>query len=138
MNGKGGPTLSRREFARRAAIASAVAIAPPGTLSERPSLTGVPEQQTNDLSSLSPESRAEVEARYQEILGIYGTRFSELQKADLRRLCVLAQMSLNNLRKFTIENSDGPALYLKPLVEREKKPGSSATPGVPRQSAVKP
>jgi len=138
MNGKRGSTISRREFARRAAIASAVAIAPAGTLSGRPTLTEFPEQQTKDTPSLSPESHAEAEARYQSILGIYGARFSETQKSDLRRLCFLAQLPLDNLRKFTIENGDGPALYLKPLVEREKKPGATAIPRVAGQSAKKP
>jgi hypothetical protein len=138
MNGKRGPAISRREFARRAAIASAVAIVPAGTLSGRPSLTEFPEQQTKDAPPLSRESQAEAEARYQSILGVYGARFSEPQKADLRRLCLLAQLPLDNLRKFTIENGDGPALYLKPLVEREKKPGPAAIPRAASQSAKKP
>lgn len=138
MNGKRGSTISRREFARRATIASAVAIAPAGTLSGRPTVTKFPEQQPKNTPSLSPESQAEAEARYQLILGVYGARFSEPQKADLWRLCFLAQLPLDNLRKFTIENSDGPALYLKPLVEREKKSGPTGIPRVAGQSAKKP
>lgn len=138
MDGKRGSTISRREFARRAAIASAVAIAPAGTLSGRPTLPEFPEPQTRNTPSLSPESQAEAEARFQSILGVYGTRFSEPQKVDLRRLCFLAQLPLDNLRKFTIENGDGLALYLKPLVEREKKPVSTAMPRAASQSAKKP
>jgi hypothetical protein len=138
MNGKRGPAISRREFARRAAIASAVAIVPAGTLSRRPTLTEFPEQQPKDAPSLSLESQAEAEARYQSILGVYGARFSEPQKADLRRLCFSAQLPLDNLRKFTIENGDGPALYLKPLVEREKKPGAATIPHAASHSAKKP
>jgi len=139
MNGKRGPAISRREFARRAAIASAVAIVPAGTLSGRPTLTEFSEQQTSkDAPPLSRESQAEAEARYQSILGVYGARFSEPQKADLRRLCLLAQLPLDNLRKFTIGNGDAPALYLKPLVEREKKPGLAAIPHAASQSAKKP
>ena len=138
MNGKRGPAISRREFARRAAIASAVAIVPAGTLPGRRTLTEFSELQTNDAPPLSRESQAEAEARYQSILGVYGDRFSEPQKADIRRLCLLAQLPLDNLRKFTIENGDGPALYLKPLVEREKKPGPAAIPHAASQSAKKP
>lgn len=96
------------------------------------------EQQTTNTPWLSPESQAEAEARYQSILGVYGARFAEPQKADLRRLCFSAQLPLDNLRKFTLENGDGPALYLKPLVEREKKSGPAAIPRVAGQSAKKP
>ncbi|MGB8458894.1 MAG: hypothetical protein WCE50_14315, partial [Candidatus Acidiferrum sp.] len=65
---------------------------------------------------------AEAEARYQAILAVYGSRFSDKQKPDLRRLCFTAQPPLDHLRAYEIENGDGPALYLKPLMEREKKP----------------
>jgi hypothetical protein len=138
MNGKRGSAISRREFAWRAAIASAAAIAPSGMLSGKPALSEVPEQQTKNTPSLTTESRAEAEARYQSILAASGVRFSEPQKVDLRRLCLLAQSPLDNLRKFPIENGDGPALYLKPLVEREKKSASTAIPRVAAQSAKKP
>jgi hypothetical protein len=134
--------ISRREFARRAALASAVAAVTPaasiaatgapsnehanvaaadfgGRLSDPPS--NAP-QQPADLPKLSPEGRAEVEARIQSIFSQYASRFSEAQKADLRRLCNLAQPPLDRLRAYALENGDGPGLYLKPLLEREKNP----------------
>jgi hypothetical protein len=136
--------ISRREFARRAAIASALATVAPATalttpaapLSEHanaaaadfggrrsdPSSKLAPEQQPADLPKLSPESRAEAEARVQTILSQYAGRFNDAQKADLRRLCHLAQPPLDRLRAYALENGDAPALYLKPLVEREKNP----------------
>jgi len=136
--------ISRREFARRAALASAVAAVAPasaltspssplnehatvaaadlrGRLSD-PSSKLAPEQLPADLPKLSPESHAEVEARVQTILSQYGGRFNDAQKADLRRLCHLAQPPLDRLRAYALENGDAPALYLKPLVEREKNP----------------
>ena len=136
--------ISRREFARRAALASAVATIAPsaaiatpeaplneyatvaaadlrGRLPDPSSKLG-PEQQPPDLPKLSPESHAEVDARVQTILSQYGGRFNDAQKADLRRLCHLAQPPLDRLRAYALENGDGPALYLKPLVEREKNP----------------
>jgi hypothetical protein len=140
--------ITRREFARRAALASAVAaVAPTGALTS-PSPSFPPnehasvaaadlrghlsdssskvalsaEQQPSDLPKLSPESHAEVEARVQAILSQYGSRFNEAQKADLRRLCNLAQPPLDRLRAYALDNGDAPALYLKPLVEREKNP----------------
>ena len=137
MNGKRGSPISRREFARRAAIVSAVSIVPANALPMHSSVAELSPKDTTDLSSLSPENQAEAEARYQAILGTYGSHFSNAEKSELLRLCLLAQPPLENLRKYAIENSDGPALYLKPLVEREKKPGSTAIPRTAGQAAKK-
>jgi hypothetical protein len=71
---------------------------------------------------LSAESQAEAEARYQQILSQYGSRFSAEEKASLREMNLVTQESLEKVRAFSLENGDAPALYLKPLVEREKKP----------------
>jgi hypothetical protein len=128
MNGKSGSPISRREFARRAAIVSAVAMVPTRALPARPSMEDPSLNQSSDTPSLSTESKAEAEARYQTILGVYGSRFSDAQKSDLRRLSFAAQSSLDHLRAYTVENGDCPALYLKPLVEREKKTGPAAIP----------
>ena len=136
--------ISRREFARRAALASAVAAVAPAAIStpaapsnehapvtaadhgarpsEQSSKVAPPALQPPDMPKLSPESHAEAEARIQTILSQYGGRFNDAQKADLRRLCHLAQPPLDRLRAYALENGDGPALYLKPLVEREKNP----------------
>ncbi len=138
MNGKRGSPISRREFARRAAIVSAVSIVPASALPMHSSVAELSPKDTTDLSSLSPENQAEAEARYQAILSTYGSRFSNAEKSELLRLCLLAQPPLDNLRKYEIENSDGPALYLKPLVEREKKPGSTAIPRTADQAVKKP
>jgi hypothetical protein len=142
MNGKrdtfSGTSISRREFARRAAIVSAVSMVPASALpvetsSAEPRLT-----QAAGTPSLSPAGQAESEARYQAILAVYGSRFSETQKTDLRKLCFLAQEPLDHLRAYPIENGDAPALYLKPLVEREKQPVASTAPRASGQAAAKP
>jgi len=138
MNGKSGFPISRREFARRAAIVSAVSMVPTSALPGRPSMEDPSFDQSSDAPSLSTESKAEAEARYQTILGVYGTRFSDTQKSDLRRLCFAAQPSLDRLRAYTIENGDCPALYLKPLVEREKKTGPVAVPRAAGSATQKP
>jgi hypothetical protein len=124
MDGKSSSPITRREFARRAAMVSAVTMVPAGALAVHSPSAGPPVTQTPDSPSLSAEGKAEAEARYQAILAVYGARFSETQKADLRRLSYQAQEPLDRL----IENSDGPALYLKPLVEREKKTEPVAVP----------
>jgi len=85
------------------------------------------------MPKLSAEGQAEAEARLQAILSRYGSRFSDAQKADLRRLCFLAQPPLDHLRAYALKNWDGPALYLKPLVEREKKPARSDKTGASKK-----
>jgi hypothetical protein len=138
MNGKSNSPISRREFARRAAIVSAASIVPASALPLPSSSTGAAQPQTSAASSLSAESQAEAEARYQAILASYGSRFSEAQKAELRRLCSEAQPPLDRLRAYAIENGDGPALYLKPLVEREKKTEPASPPRGANPATKKP
>jgi hypothetical protein len=87
-------------------------------------------QQPPNAPKLSPESQAEVESRIQSILAQYGNRLSDAQKADIRRLATEAQPPLDRLRAFATDNGDGPGLYLKPLMEREKKP--SPMPATPK------
>lgn len=120
-----GRQLSRRDFARGVAFASAVSVVPAGSLPAQP-LPGLPspQQQPANTPALAPESEADAESRYQAILSVYGPRFSDSQKTDLRRLCYSAQPALDRIRAYPIQNADDPALYLKPLVEREKKPAS--------------
>ncbi len=140
-NEKPAKGISRREFARRAAIASAVASwAPVQAVAAAPSLppaqAAQPSQaqqtpQVPALPKLAPEGQAEVEARVQAILSQYGERFSDEQKTDIRRLCTAVQPSLDRLRAYAVANGDGPALYLKPLVEREKKPAAPPKPASP-------
>ncbi len=133
--------ITRREFARRAAIASAAAsLAPVNAVAAvsstspfpvHPAEVGeaspaAPAQQPAGMPKLSPASQAEVDARVQAIFSQYGSRFSEEQKADIKRLCAEAQPPLERLRAYALENGDNPALYLKPLVEREKRPASTS------------
>jgi hypothetical protein len=127
MNAKKSTTISRREFAQRAAMASATAaIAPANILGSGASVTPPQAQQPSGMPKLSAESQAEVDARIQSIFGQYGSRFSTEQKTDIQRLCFLAQPSLDRLRAYNLENGDAPGLYLKPLVERAKKPTAAA------------
>ena len=123
--------ISRREFARRAAMASAASLAPASLLGTDVLPAAPQAQQPPSPTNLSPESHAEVESRIQAILSEYGGRFSDAQKADLRRLCKEAQPVLDRLRAYPTENGDGPALYLRPLIEREKKPSPITAPPKP-------
>jgi hypothetical protein len=127
MNDRKQSTISRREFARRAAVVSAAAsLAPANLLHAEPPASLTAAQEAPNAPKLSPESQAEVDSRIQAIMAQYGNRLSDAQKADIRRLATEAQPPLDRLRAYPAENGDGPALYLKPLIEREKKPAPAA------------
>jgi hypothetical protein len=129
-------SCSRREFARRAALGAATAaVLPlqgilPATAASAPqpaqALTQTSPQNPTGAPKLSPQSQAEADFRFQAILSQYPDRFSEAQKTDLRRLCVLLQPPLDRIRAYAISNGDLPALYLKPLVDRDRKPATSS------------
>jgi hypothetical protein len=122
MNQKKAAAISRREFARRAAIASAMATLGPVKALDAAAPAALP--QDEQVAKLSPESQAELEARIEAINKQYGKRLSKEQQTDIRRLCILAQPPLERLRTYAKDNGDSPALYLKPLVERDKKPAA--------------
>ena len=119
--------ISRREFAVRAALASAASTLAPGAILATPGAQPVASpQEPAGTPKLAPEGQAEAEARTQAILARYGSRLSEAQKADVHRLSLLLQPPLEALRAYPLGNGDSPALYLKPLVEREKRPAPPA------------
>jgi hypothetical protein len=119
--------ISRRDFARRAALAAATAAAMPAGLfaPAAAALALAQPQQAPAPTKLSPEVQAEVEEKYQALLRQYGGRLSAEQKADAHRLLVEGQEGLEALRAFPVENSDPPATIFRPLAE----------PRVPRQVA---
>jgi hypothetical protein len=123
MENKSDSGISRREFARRAAFVSAAASLAPANLLPTDSIAApLTAQQPASTAKLSRESQTEVESRIHSILAQYGSRLTDAQKADIRRLATEAQPPLERLRAFATDNGDGPGLYLKPLMEREKKP----------------
>jgi hypothetical protein len=143
--------FSRREFARRAALGAATAavlplreLVPSAGAPELPSIQAPAQtspQNPPSAPKLSPQSQAEADFRFQAILNQYPDRFSEAQKTDLRRLCVALQPPLDHIRAYPISNGDLPALYLKPLVDRDKKPAlraSAAKPSAPASSTAAP
>ncbi len=134
MDNKSDSAISRREFARRAAFVSAAASLAPANLLGSESAAPLRAQQPASAPKLSPESQAEVESRIQSIFAQYGNRLSDAQKADVRRLATEAQPPLDRLRAFATDNGEGPGLYLKPLMEREKKP--SPIPATPKPATT--
>ena len=129
MNKKSGSLLSRRQFAHRAAVVSATAALTPVEALLSPSTSAVSPQAPGGDSQLSPEGQLEAEARYQQILGLYGGRLDDTQRANIRKMCADLQPTLERIRKFNLENGNAPALYLKPLVETAPRSKPLATPG---------
>ncbi|HZS47568.1 MAG TPA: hypothetical protein VFC63_21025 [Blastocatellia bacterium] len=95
--------LSRREFARNAALL-AVAAAAPIELSAK-SFTSVQAQ----TPPAAPQLNAESEAQYQAIIQKYGSKLSDDQKADIKRILAAGQKSTETLRAFPLDNADEPA-----------------------------
>ena len=128
--------ISRREFARRVALTTATAAALPATLLEG-SREAIPAtQEATKPPALTPTGQTEVDSRIQAILGRYGKRLNDAQKADIRRLATTLQPQLEKLRAYSIANDDAPATVLKPIVEREKKPPAAAAPAKPRKQGA--
>ncbi|HTQ95917.1 MAG TPA: hypothetical protein VMH89_03880 [Candidatus Acidoferrum sp.] len=126
MNKKQGVLLSRRQFGRRAAVATAGAALVPATALLSDANAGDIANQAQSPTGLSPEGQLEADSRYQQIIGLYGSRLDESQKTDLKKMCADLQPTLERVRKFSLENGNAPALYLKPLVERDKKPAGTS------------
>lgn len=131
--------LSRREFAHRAAVLSATAsLVPAGVMLPADAFHSVPASaQSADLPKLSAEGQAEADARFQMVLGRYSNRLSDAEKQRTKGLCYSLQTTLEQVRAYPIKNGDVPAVFLKPLIDRDNKPKS--TPATtPAASAKKP
>ena len=113
--------LSRRQFARRAALLSATASLAPAACIFPDGPAAPPSQDTPGAPKLSPESQTEADARFQQILAQSGDRLTAEDKTLLQKMNQMAQSGLDRVRAYPLQNGDAPALYLKPLVEREKK-----------------
>ncbi len=118
--------LSRREFARRAAVAvTTAAVLPVSLLSQEPAPQPTPStnQTLQPPTALPSDLQAEGELKYQWIIQTYGKRLSEEQKRDLHRLVMEGQKPLAAFRAFPLENSNQPATVLK-FTDVESSEGS--------------
>jgi hypothetical protein len=136
MNESKEQKINRREFARKAALLSAVMV-PAGLAFEGPAAAATDEQLPEGAEKLSAEGRVEAEARFQQIMSQYGSRFDSEEQKRVRDGCYSLEGSLERLRAFHLENGDAPAVYLKPLLEREKKPQSAPAAGAAPAAAAK-
>ena len=130
--------LSRREFAQRAALLSATAsIVPAGMiLPAEASPNTLTSAQAADMPKLSADGQTEADARFQTVLSRYGNRLNDEEKQRTKALCYSLQTTLEQVRAYPLKNGDVPALFLKPLVDRDNKP-KPAPAAVPAASANK-
>jgi uncharacterized protein (DUF885 family) len=105
--------LTRRDFARAAAIAAATAAMAPGIdagtrLCTRPGLADA--SSADDAASAR---QAEIDARVADVFRRYGDRLSAEQKTEVRRLVGELQKGLDKLRAYPLGNGDQPATVLR-------------------------
>jgi hypothetical protein len=114
---KKGSAITRRTFARSAALAAAtVAVLPAQAFSQqqKPAPAAAPAPaESSAPPQLSAASQAEVEARVQGVMRQFGDRLSEAQKTEVRRLITQGQQGVESLRAFPLDISDEPATVLK-------------------------
>ena len=116
-----GKRISRREFAREAAIATAATITAPALLAAPAAAAGFTpaqkktpeappqEKRPEALEGLTPQQAADVEAKLANILRQYGSRFDAGQKEHLRRILVENERLMAPVRAFPLQNGDPPA-----------------------------
>jgi nitrous oxide reductase len=99
--------MSRRAFARSAALAAATVAGLTG------GLIGPAQAAPQTDAASSRAGQADVDATVQAILRRYGGRLSDAQKTDIRRLVSEGQKSLQALRAFPLDNADQPGNVLR-------------------------
>ena len=114
--------LSRREFAKAAAFTTAAVLVPSDLLTqEQKPPTVATSQSVPEAPKLGATSQAEADLAYDTLMKKYGTRFSDEQKSEIKRLIYQQQSGLDKLRAFAVSNSDAPATVFEPLVPAVKR-----------------
>ena len=122
MSDKPKAGISRRDFARRAALAASAACLPP--------LLPVREIEAQG-PALSASSQTEVDATVGTIIRKYGVRMTDAQKLDVRRIVTENQKSLEAMRNFVLSNADQPGNVLKLYPDAMSAPAVSTPPHPP-------
>ncbi len=115
--------LSRREFAKAAALTTAAVLVPSELVSQqqKPAPEAAKESTAPAVARLSPESQAEADMAYETLMRKYGKRFTDEQKADIKRLVNQQQGALDKIRAAKVANSDEPATVFQIYAGEEKR-----------------
>ncbi len=111
--------ISRRDFAKAAALTTAAVLVPSEILSQQKAEAAKTDKPP-ETPKLSAESQGEADLAYETLMRKYGSRFSEEQKREIKRLVVAQQQSLDKLRAFKVGNSNEPATVFKPFLTEGK------------------
>ncbi|HLJ85586.1 MAG TPA: hypothetical protein VKZ53_02115 [Candidatus Angelobacter sp.] len=113
-------TISRRSFGYLAlgAAASVTLVQPSRALSHS---SAFGEQPPPNQPALSPASVAEVEMKFNDVMRKYGSRLSDEQKADVRKVLTDTQSGLEKMREFLLQNGDQPAAVFRVYSGKETK-----------------
>ncbi len=113
MSEKQRDSISRRNFGRRAAWAGLATAVSPSDLAAQ--------GRGGNQTPLPPQDRAEVDAKFTDMVRKYGDRLSEDQKTRARGVLARHQRMLMRVREFPLENGDAPAteLHLVPKGVKE-------------------
>ena len=106
--------VSRRAFARNAIVAATAAAVLPGAFAQTtepapPKTTAAEPKPPANSPVLPPASQAEVDSRVNWILSKYGSRLSDEQRADVRRLIQGGQQGVDAMRAYALANGNDPA-----------------------------
>lgn len=115
--------LSRREFAKAAALTTAAVLVPSELLSQQQKAAPEAAKQstTPAPAKLSPESQTEADMSYETLMRKYGKRFTDEQKTDIKRLVNQQQGALDKLRAATVTNADEPATVFQIYTDEVKR-----------------
>ena len=115
--------LSRRDFAKAAALTTAAVLVPAELIAQetKPAPQASKQETAPSPAKLPAASQAEADLAYETLMKKYGGRFTEDQKKDIKRLVNAQQGALDKLRAFSVGNSDEPAAVFKPLLPEGKR-----------------
>ncbi len=110
------PGISRREFAKGAALATAAAVVPveaqaAKTLDQSPA-------QDPAISKLSPEGRARFESMLRNVMQKHDDHFTAEQKTRMRKIIANNAKMLDTIYAVPLKNGDTPATVLLLAVEK--------------------
>ncbi|GAC1655413.1 MAG: hypothetical protein NVS9B15_16220 [Acidobacteriaceae bacterium] len=105
-------SMTRRAFTRVASFSLAAAVVCPVPLSSIKEV-GLPISQKPEIPALGAGQQQEVEARWNNIMRKYGSRFTERQKVRLRHILMNNERMMQPVREFSLRNGDTPASVLK-------------------------
>jgi hypothetical protein len=95
--------ISRRNFGRRAALAGALSAWKPSS---------APAQERGGQPPLPAKDQAEVDAKFEHMVHLYGDRLNDEQKTRARTVLARHQRMLMHVREFPLDNGDAPATEL--------------------------